>query len=316
MHLKSNDRFYFYHSILGDLSEIILRHVRKDLQPAAGYLTNAFGIKIDPKHFPSIEISMGVVEPPPIPSNWHADIAEFGSALRAVELAHETFTIIELGCGWGTWLNICGIVAKSMKKKIRLIGVEGDKEHIRFAKEALRTNGFFHDEFEIHHGIIASKAGMGLFPKQKLGGENWGLEALLDVSKCEKDKMLKSDNYFELKLLSLESLISDRASSVVDILHVDIQGSELTLLSDSIRLLSNTVRTCLIGTHSRQIEGGLLDLFLRAGWVLEVERPAVIEVGINVKTLVDGVQFWRNKHICPDPIDNALILQRNEDFHG
>jgi hypothetical protein len=40
------------------------------------------------------------VEGIPIPANWHADIAEWAAALRAVELAEETFTVVELGCGW------------------------------------------------------------------------------------------------------------------------------------------------------------------------------------------------------------------------
>jgi hypothetical protein len=40
------------------------------------------------------------VEPIPIPANWHADIAEWAAALRAVDLARGSFTMAELGCGW------------------------------------------------------------------------------------------------------------------------------------------------------------------------------------------------------------------------
>ena len=72
----------------------------------------------------------GVVEPVPIPANWHADIAERAAALRAVEQAHGTFKVVELGCGWGCWLNNTGVAARTLGLAVTLIGVEGDEGHI------------------------------------------------------------------------------------------------------------------------------------------------------------------------------------------
>jgi hypothetical protein len=94
----------------------------KNLQPTDGYFTNAFGVLIDPKFFPTIlKGREGTVEEISIPANWHADIAEFGAALRAVELAHNSFTMIELGCGWGCWMNITGLTAKRKGLNVHLI---------------------------------------------------------------------------------------------------------------------------------------------------------------------------------------------------
>ncbi|MFC6477505.1 hypothetical protein ACFQDN_14635 [Pseudomonas asuensis] len=45
------------------------------------------------------------------------------------------------------------------------------------------------------------------------------------------------------------------------------------------------------------------DHFIQNGWVLEIERPAVLQVGEKPNVLVDGVQGWRN----PRLISNAYL---------
>jgi hypothetical protein len=55
-----------------------------------------------------------------------------------------------------------------------------------------------------------------------------------------------------------------------------------------------------VGTHSREIEGQLIRTLTDNGWILEIERPAIISVGRILQTVVDGVQFWRNPKLIPD----------------
>jgi hypothetical protein len=55
----------------------------------------------------------------------------------------------------------------------------------------------------------------------------------------------------------------------------------------------------VIGTHSRQIEGRLLETLLQAGWQLEMERPALLGVALMPSVHVDGVQGWRNLKLLP-----------------
>src|SRR5438034_242171 len=79
--------FYHYNSMF-DARATIVRHARQDLRPNPDYLTNFLGVLIDPKFLPQILHGReGEVEPVPIPANWHADIAEWATALRAVDLA-------------------------------------------------------------------------------------------------------------------------------------------------------------------------------------------------------------------------------------
>jgi hypothetical protein len=35
--------------------------------------------------------------------------------------------MIELGCGWGCWMNNAGVAARSTDRRVHVIGVEGDE---------------------------------------------------------------------------------------------------------------------------------------------------------------------------------------------
>lgn len=292
------DNFFFYNTRIDPL-RVIEENVVGGLQPTGGYLTNAFGVLIDPKFVPTIlQGREGTVEGPPIPANWHADIAEFGAALRAVELARGTFTMIELGCGWGCWMNITGLAAKRRGLDVHLFGVESDGAHLGFAKEALQVNGFSPDEYHLYEGVAAAGMGIALFPKSDHPGVDWGRSPRFDVAEEEARKLVDTGGYTRLQQVSLDSIA--RGCERVDLLHVDIQGGEEALVRQGMPFLSSHVAYLLIGTHSRQIEGSLFDHLLKAGWVLEIERPALLNLDQGPTVFVDGVQGWRNPRLLPD----------------
>ena len=155
------DSPFFHYNAAFDPQEVMRRHAAPDLRPSAGYLTNYLGVRIDPKFFPTIlQGRADEVEPIPIPANWHADIAEWGAALRAVDLARGVFTVIELGCGWGCWMNNTGVAARRAGLDVRLIGVEGDEAHLGFAREASVANGFAPGQVTLRRGIAAPAGGV------------------------------------------------------------------------------------------------------------------------------------------------------------
>ena len=81
-------------------------------------------------------------------------------------------------------------------------------------------------------------------------------------------------------------------------LHIDIQGGEADLIAGSIAMIQEKVAYMLVGTHSRQIEGQIFDTMLDAGWILEIERPAILSLGAQQPIVtVDGVQGWRNPRL-------------------
>lgn len=292
------NRFFHYNAVF-DPQEVMRRHAVPDLAPRPGYLTNFLGVAIDPKFFPSIlDGRAGQVEAIPIPANWHADIAEWGAALRAVDLARDTFTVIELGCGWGCWLNNTGVAARRAGLDVRLIGVEGDKGHVGFAHEACNANGFHRSQLELHNAVAAATAGTALFPKQEKVGMAWGLEPVFGATDAQRQEAVRTGDYDELPMIALEELAAPHPR--IDLLHVDIQGGEADLIAGTLDLLRAKVAYILVGTHSRQIEGRIFDLLLGSGWRLEIERPAFLDLGASAVVVgVDGVQGWRNPNLLP-----------------
>lgn len=287
-----SDRFFFYSSRF-DPIPLVERNCVGGLAPTPGLATNAFGVKIDPKFFPNLlTAAAGTVEPPPLPSNWHADIAEFGAVFRAIELSGPRFRMVELGCGWGCWMNISGVVAKRQGKQVHVTGVEGDVHHVGFARESLATNGFAPGEYTLCHGIATARPGTALFPNHNAAGTHWGEKPLFDLSPSEAAKHLADGRYIELPQVPLGDLASRLER--IDLLHIDIQGGELDLVAQSMETLSQSVAYMMIGTHSRTIEGELIRMLTKAGWILDIERPAVLDIRRPMDVQVDGVQGWLN----------------------
>lgn len=288
---------FFHYNASFDAEAIIRRHAVPNLTATPGYLTNFLGVRIDPKFLPQILTDRaGEVEGIPIPANWHADIAEFAAALRAVELANERFTIVELGCGWGCWLNNAGTAARRAGLAVQLIGVEGDEGHIGFAREACATNGFTPDQVTLRHGIAAPADGIALFPRQNKAGVEWGLEPVFGASVAEKQAAIAAGSHDALPMIALAELTA--MHQCIDLLHIDIQGGEANFIAGCLSILADRVAYILVGTHSRQIEGRIMEMLLANGWCLEIERPAIFALDSGVPDIrIDGVQGWRNSRV-------------------
>lgn len=291
---RVESRFWHYDARF-DAIGLIRRHEDQQRTAVADHFVNYFGVAIPVKVFPNI-LQAGV-EGDTIPANWHADIAEFAAALRAVELSGENFNVVELGCGWGCWLNIAGTTARRSGRSVHLSGVEGDTDHIQYAREALHTNGFEPSQYNLYHGIAAATSGVALFPKQS--GDNWGLAPVFGVSEQQQNDAVSSGQYEALPMVALDSI--EVPGNRIDLLHLDIQGGEADLVRSAIETLNARVAYMVIGTHSRQIEGELFDILLSEGWQLEIDRPAIYHINHNPPLIsVDGVHGWRNPKLLPN----------------
>lgn len=287
---------FFHYTSIFDAIDVMNRYAAAKLTPSEGHLTNFLGVRIAPDFFPGIlDGKAGQIETIPIPANWHADIAEWAAALRAVDIAGNKFRIIELGCGWGCWLNNTGVAARSTGREVEMIGVEGDTGHVEFANRAMADNGFSNQEFRIIHGIAAPQDGYALFPVVKNAGATWGSEPVINATPEQRAEAVQAGGHIELPAYSLSSLANDEP---VDLLHIDIQGGEADFVASALSDLNKLVRYIVIGTHSRQIEGRILETLLAAGWQLEMERPAIVGIVDGRPAIqVDGVQGWRNPNL-------------------
>ena len=281
-----------------DVQGIIYSHDRPGHAAVPGHVVNFLGVKMNARFMPVPEHFAGTVMGVPIPTNFHADMSEWGAALRAVDLAKGTFTVLELGCGWGCWMINTATAARHRGLKVHAIGVEGDSAHLDFAREALATNGFAPGESTLLQGVVAARPGTALFPKPDREGKDYGSEPLFGLEGEALSRALASGRYDAMKVIPLEEAM--RGHERIDLLHIDIQGGEADLVRDTLSLLRDKVAYIVIGTHSRPIEGQLFGHLAGSDWKLEVERPAIVELtDAGPRTLVDGVQGWRNRALAP-----------------
>ncbi|WP_254656352.1 FkbM family methyltransferase [Jannaschia sp. CCS1] len=265
-----------------------------------GVVTNFLGVRIPSDIMPSILKSLeGQKEGFPIPGNWHADIAEWAAALLSVREAKTSYRILEVGCGWGCWLSNMGVAAKARGLKIDLIGVEGDQQNIEHAKHTLALNGIEAHEFQLTNGVASARNGVALFPILDGPGEVWGAEPIFHPDAETISKARAAGSHTELKCYTLDDLSHGKP---IDLLHVDIQGSELDFVKGNFDEISTLVKRILIGTHSRYLEGSLQKFLLDQGWALEMDRPAICtNVAGKPQIAVDGVLLFRSPTM-PHPV--------------
>ena len=283
---------FFHFNTTIDVKGIVKSYINHKRQPLAEHNVNFLGVAVPIKVMDHLADKGGQLDHIPIPANYHADMAEWAAALRAVDLAQKEFTMIELGCGWACWMNNTGVAAKARKLPIHLIGIEGDDSLLEIAREALKVNNFSADEYTLKQGIAAPRSGYALFPRLQ-NDDRWGAEPIFDVSESDSKKAIATGKFDRLRMVPLSEAIGDRKK--IDLVHMDIQGGEADFVDQSIELLSEKVGYLVIGTHSRSIEGKLFDVLLSNGWLLEVERPAIFQI-VNGQpiTQVDGIQGWKN----------------------
>jgi hypothetical protein len=296
----NNSPFYVYNSLI-DAEAIIRSHANPQARPVPGFYTNYLGVKILPKYLPEgLGGTEGKLEEIPIPGNWHADLAEWAAALRAVDLARGTFRMAELGCGWGCWMNNAGVAARRRGLNVELIGIDGDRGHIGFAMECCEINGFARDQVKILHGIAAAHDGIALFPNQEVPGVSYGLQPIFDPSPEIRQAAMASGHFSELPVIGLSKMIAERR---LDLLHIDIQGGEADLIHSCRKILREQVAYIVVGAHSREIEGRIFEDLLGDGWLLEIERPAILTLTASgPKIRIDGLQGWRNAGLIPDSL--------------
>ena len=272
----------------------VLAHENHARRPVPGHRVNYLGVAVNVTRFaPDLRLA-NVVEPAPIPNNWHTDLAEMGAALRAVERSGDSFVMAELGCGWGCWMAISAAAARLAGKTAFAIGVEADEGHLDFAREAMATNAIAPSEYRLVAGIAAARTGTAFFPIQERAGLHWGLKPVFDAAPAQVEVLRQSGDYREMKTVALDEAIGDH--SRIDLLHVDIQGGEGELLRNSIDVLNRKVGYIVVGTHSRMIDGEIIGLLQAdGGWRLEIERPTLFTIHDGeFVTRIDGVQGWRN----------------------
>jgi FkbM family methyltransferase len=144
------------------------------------------------------------------------------------------------------------------------------------------------------HGAAGVKQGTVYFPVVSSAFENGGQASNENL---EVDYVGRAVPHESVPVRTLDEIFD--GLSVIDLLHCDIQGAEADVLMHGAALITQKVRHMFIGTHSRLIEGSLIDCFHKHGWSLVRERPVAFLHKVELPSVVgmttrDGGQYWIN----------------------
>ena len=264
-----------------------------------GFVVDFLGCRTRVEYVAAIEPLAGTVQAPPVPNDWHSDLAEWLPLARAVMAAPGVFRILELGMGWAPWLVAGGALARRRGiTDIRLHGVEADAQHLAWARTHLTDNGFDPDAHDLRLGAVGVQAGTALFACAWGSPDDYGARP---YAGGETDyRGMGHGPVQEVPVLPLRDLLA--AEARWEFVHMDVQGAEGELVEHDMEALSARAAVVMASTHSRLLDGRVMDAFWRAGWVLEAERPARLQFdaarpSLDGMTTQDGQQCWRNPRL-------------------
>lgn len=279
-------------------AELFLRYARPS-QPTPGKITDFLGIKTSSFLHPWAECHDNmVIGQIPLPDDsLRAEAIEYFATLHSFEAASpNTFKVAELGASYAPWTCVCAVLAhRGGRTNTRFVAVEASSYLYELIPQHLAENAIDSEKASIAlvKGAVAAERGLLHFPKVGNPMDNGGQATSAD---SPTDYLGRTVDYEKVEAYPLKDILGD---DIWDLVHIDVQGVEYDVLSAGIDVLNECVRAIFIGTHSRKIEGQLLEMFHNQGWELVRERPTKFQYNKIRENIVgwttrDGGQYWRN----------------------
>lgn len=279
-------------------AEMFLRYVQSS-KPIPGKITDFLGIKTSSFLHPWAQCHDNkVIEQIPLPDDsLRAEAIEYFAILHSFEVASpDTFKVAELGASYAPWTCVSAVLAdRAGRTNTHFVAVEASSYLYELIPQHLAENAIYPEKYNIDlvKGAVATERGLLYFPKVGDPMDNGGQATSNDGP---TDYLGRTIEYEQVESYPLKDILGD---DIWDLVHIDVQGVEYDVLSAGMDVLNECVRAIFIGTHSRKIEGQLLDIFHEQGWLLERERPTKFEFNKGRENIVgwttrDGGQYWRN----------------------
>lgn len=274
-----------------------------DLTGCDGYVTNFMGIKTRTDLFPHLAgLSGSVRGNVPIPDDGvYGGAIEYASALLGVDQREDRgrYNAVELGAGWGPWISAAGIAAdRAGFERVDLVGVEASRLRVEAMRRHIADNHLDRFSVRLIDGAAWSRDTTLFFPREMPLADHGG--GVATESAAIDYRGLAYDTE-AVKAYSLPSICSG-LEGPIDYMHWDIQGAEREVAVWSRDFLDARVRFLFIGTHSRAIEGALMELFFGMGWELLYQSPCAFAYDrakptLEGMTTTDGDMLWRNPRV-------------------
>ncbi|MGI0489601.1 FkbM family methyltransferase [Pantanalinema rosaneae CENA516] len=230
-----------------------------------------------------------------VPQLDNEEYFEWIDILESVVLAQDRFTMIELGAGFGRWLVRAAVAMQQYAPDlpVKLIGVEAEPTHFQWMQQHFRDNGINPDDHLLVEAAVDEQDGEVLFHVGK--PDEWYGQAIAPDATSQS-----LDTVQTVRSVSLNQILA-QVDGVVDLVDVDVQGSEFLVFRSAMTAMNRQVKRVHISTHTTDIERELRLLFRQHGWhklndfaCLTTEQTEWGEVAFG-----DGVQTWMNPRLSP-----------------
>ena len=234
---------------------------------------------------------------PPLPSFLEDEYFEWIDLMEAVAEARDSFTMVELGAGWGRWLVDAWSALRLINKPgfpVKLIGVEAEPQHFLWMQQHFRNNGLDPNRHRLIEAAIMAKDGTVAFTVGD--ASKWYGQTAFNIDDRQNWRHADYPNAFirNVAAVSLATVLD--GIRFVDLIDMDIQGSEAEVVLASRDLLQTRVRRVHIGTHGEDIEDSLRQAFRSMGWTCrwDFSLQGHRETPYGKVLFGDGVQGWIN----------------------
>lgn len=178
------------------------------------------------------------------------DVHEWETLIRAVDAAHGSFTMVEVGAGFGRWTVNAGAAARRFRPDLRhrLVAVEAEPTHYRWLRQHTRANGLRRWSRTGTCRLVqaaVSGGGRGREPFYVGDPGNWYGQALV-----RPDNAGFVGTTTDVATVTLDSLLAGLYK--LDLIDMDVQGAELEILEQAQPLL-HRVAHCYVETHSDDV---------------------------------------------------------------
>jgi FkbM family methyltransferase len=246
---------------------------------------------------------------------------EWIDLLKAVASAKGSFTMIEVGAGFGRWSVCAALAIRQFDKNLpyRLIAVEAEPLTFQWMRSHFRDNDVDPDQHHLINAAVSDRPGSVQFyvggppngPVEYKPGTWYGQALTKDYDASAKSKSDGTYHGFQAlrhasgwrsiwaPTVDLRSVVHQSKSQHVDLIDIDIEGEELAAVSGAIRELDGKVKRLHIGTHTSEVEAGLRRLLSEHGWICEADYPLLTtsETPWGPIRFQDGVQSWVNPRL-------------------
>ncbi len=237
---------------------------------------------------------------------------EWVDILESAAAAKDSYVMIELGAGYGRWsVRAALAAARRSSCTFQCVAVEAEPVHFRWMLDHFRDNGINPDDHDVIWAAVGAQP--GFVPFWIGDPDGWYGQAIASKGReplpsARKRRRLKARSVLGrppitpptdksvlwVPCVTLAELLAPYPK--VDLIDLDVQGSEFDVLAPAIESLNERVRRIHIGTHAAEIEESLRELFRAAGWTKLNDYPCQSRVATPYGdiTFGDGVQTWLN----------------------